>query len=47
MTASSIAAIDESLKILNIEDVVTKRIKLKDLLEKINTVKQKVIVKHP
>jgi CheY-like chemotaxis protein len=47
MTASSIADIDKSLKILNIEDVVTKPIKLKNLLEKINTVKQKVIVKHP
>jgi CheY-like chemotaxis protein len=47
MTASSIADIDKSiLKILNIEDIFTKPIKLKDLLEKINTVKQQIIVKH-
>ena len=46
MTASSIANIDKSiLKILNIEDIFTKPIKLKDLLEKINTVKQQIIVK--
>ena len=48
MTASSIADIDKSiLEILNIKDIFTKPIKLKDLLEKINTVKQKIIVKHP
>lgn len=47
ITASSIADIDKSiLKILNIEDIFTKPIKLKDLLEKINTVKQQIIVKH-
>ena len=46
--SSSMADIDKSiLKILNIEDIFTKPIKLKDLLEKINTVKQKIIVKHP
>jgi two-component system response regulator YesN len=35
------------LKFLNIEDIITKPIKLKELIEKINTVKQKVIVRHP
>ena|SRR5215204_969172 len=34
------------LKFLNIEDIITKPIKLKDLIEKINTVKQKAIIKH-
>ena len=34
------------LKFLNIEDIITKPIKLKDLIEKINTVKQKDIIKH-
>ena len=39
--------IDHSiLKFLNIEDIITKPIKLKDLIEKINIVKQKIIVKH-
>gem|GEM_PF-982560 len=34
------------LKFINIEDIITKPIKLKDLIEKINTVKQKAIIKH-
>jgi CheY-like chemotaxis protein len=47
MTASTIVYINNSiLKFLNIEDIITKLTKLKDLLEKVNTIKQKVIVKH-
>jgi CheY-like chemotaxis protein len=48
MTASSgIADIDHSiLNFLKIEDIITKPVKLKDLIEKINTIKQKVILKH-
>ena len=34
------------LRFLKIEDIITKPIKLKDLIEKINIVKQKIIVKH-
>ena len=34
------------LRFLNIEDIITKPIKLKDLIEKINIVKQKIIVKR-
>jgi CheY-like chemotaxis protein len=34
------------LNFLNIEDIISKPVKLKDLLEKINTIKQKVIVTH-
>jgi CheY-like chemotaxis protein len=48
MTASDITDIDNSvIKFLDIEDIITKPIKLKYLLEKINTVKQKITVKHP
>ena len=44
---SDIIDIDHSiLRFLNIEDIISKPIKLKDLIEKINTVKQKVIIKH-
>ena len=44
---SDIVDFDHSiLKFLNIEDIISKPIKLKDLIEKINTVKQKVIIKH-
>jgi CheY-like chemotaxis protein len=47
MTASTIVYINNSiLKFLNIEYIIIKPIKLKDLLEKVNTIKQKVIVKH-
>jgi CheY-like chemotaxis protein len=48
MTASSgIADTDHSiLNFLNIKDIIAKPVKLKDLIEKINTVKQKVILKH-
>lgn len=48
MSASSdISDTDHSiLNFLNIEDITTKPVKLKDLIEKINTVKQKVILKH-
>jgi CheY-like chemotaxis protein len=47
MTASSGIDIDHSiLNFLNIEDITIKPVKLKDLIEKINTVKQKVILKH-
>jgi CheY-like chemotaxis protein len=35
------------LKFLNLEDIIAKPVKLKDLLEKVNTIKQKVIVRHP
>jgi CheY-like chemotaxis protein len=39
--------IDSSiLKFLNIEDIIAKPIKLKELLEKVNTIKQKVVVKQ-
>ena len=34
------------LRFLNIEDIITKPIKLKGLIEKINIVKQKIIVKQ-
>jgi putative two-component system response regulator len=45
--SSNIIDIDYSLlKFLNIEDIITKPIKLKDLIEKINTIKQKVIVNY-
>ena len=48
MTAYNTIDIEPSiLKSLNIEDIINKPIKLKDLIEKINTVKQKIIVKHP
>ena len=47
MNSSDIIDIDYSiLKFLNIEDIITKPVKLKELIEKINTIKQKVIVKH-
>jgi CheY-like chemotaxis protein len=47
MTSSDIVDFDQSiLKFLDIEDIIIKPIKLKDLIEKINTIKQKVIVKH-
>jgi len=47
MTAYNTIDIEPSiLKSLNIEDIITKPIKLKELIEKINTVKQKIIVKH-
>jgi CheY-like chemotaxis protein len=48
MTASSgISDTDHSiLNFLNIKDIIAKPVKLKDLIEKINTVKQKVILKH-
>ncbi len=47
MTAYEVIDIDPSiLKFLNIEDIITKPIKLKDLIEKINTVKQKFTVKY-
>ena len=47
MTAYNTIGIDPSiLKSLNIEDIINKPIKLKDLIEKINAVKQKIIVKH-
>ena len=50
MTASSSSIredIDSSiLKFLNIEDVTAKPIKLKELLEKVNTIKQKMVVKQ-
>ena len=47
MTSSDIVDFDQSiLKFLDIEDILIKPIKLKDLIEKINTIKQKVIVKH-
>ena len=46
MSSSDITDIDHSfLKFLNIEDIITKPIKLKDF-RKNNTVKQKIIVKH-
>src|SRR5215211_1931152 len=45
--SSDIIDINNSiLKFLNIEDIITKPIKLKGLIEKINIIKQKVIVKH-
>ena len=47
MTASGIKDIDQyNIKFLNIEDIISKPIKLKGLLEKVNTIKQKVVVKH-
>jgi CheY-like chemotaxis protein len=49
MTASSSIreGIESSiLKFLNIEDIIAKPIKLKELLEKVNTIKQKVVVKQ-
>ena len=47
MTAYNTIGIEPSiLKSLNIEDIINKPIKLKDLIEKINAVKQKIIVKH-
>jgi CheY-like chemotaxis protein len=47
LMSSDIKHMDHSiLKFLNIEDIITKPVKLKDLIEKINTIKQKVIVKH-
>ena len=47
MTAYNTIDIEPSiLKSLNIEDIINKPIKLKDLIEKINAVKQKIIVKH-
>ena len=45
--SSDIKDMDHSiLRFLNIEDIISKPIKLRDLIEKINTVKQKVIIKH-
>jgi len=47
LNSSDMIDIDYSiLKFLNIQNIITKPIKLKDLIEKINTVKHKVIVKH-
>ena len=47
LMSTDIKDMDHSiLKFLNIEDIITKPVKLKDLIEKINTIKQKVIVKH-
>ena len=47
MTASSGIDIDHSiLNFLNLEDIIAKPVKPKDLLEKVNTIKQKVISKH-
>jgi len=47
LTGSDIIDIDHSiLRSLNIEETVKKPIELKDLIDKINTVKQKVIIKH-
>ena len=47
MTASSGIDIDHSiLNFLNLEDIIAKPVKLKDLIEKVNTIKQKVIAKH-
>ena len=50
MTASSSSIredIDSSiLKFLNIEDIIAKPTKLKELLEKVNTIKQKMVVKQ-
>ena len=44
MTASNMIDINISiLKFLNIESVIAKPIKLKDLLEKVNTIKQKIM----
>lgn len=46
-STTNIADIDQSiLKFLIIEDIITKPIQLKYLIEKINTIKQKVIVRH-
>ncbi|HYZ95760.1 MAG TPA: response regulator [Nitrososphaeraceae archaeon] len=46
MTAYNTIGIEPSiLKSLNIEDIISKPVKLKDLIAKINTVKQKIIVK--
>ena len=47
LNSSDMIDIDYSiLKFLNIQNIITKPIKLKDLIEKINTVKQKDIIKH-
>jgi CheY-like chemotaxis protein len=48
MTASSgIADVNHSiLKFLNIKDVIAKPVKLKDLIEKVNTIKPKVVIKQ-
>ena len=47
LMTSDIVNFDHSiLKFLNIEDIISKPIKLKDLIEKINTVKQKVMIKQ-
>ena len=47
LTAYDVIDIEPSiLKFLNIEDMITKPIKLKDLIEKINAVKQKIMVKY-
>lgn len=44
MTASDMIDINNSiLKLLNIESVIAKPIKLNDLLEKVNTIKQKIM----
>ena len=47
MTASSgIADVNHSiLTFLNIKDVIAKPVKLKDLIEKVNTIKPKVVIK--
>ena len=48
MTASSgIADVNHSiLTFLNIKDVIAKPVKLKDLIEKVNTIKPKVVIKQ-
>ena len=46
-STTNIADIDQSiLKFLVIEDIITKPIQLKYLIEKINTIKQEVIIRH-
>lgn len=46
-SSSMISNIDHSiLKFLNTENIITKPVKLKDLLEKINVIKYKVIAKQ-
>ena len=47
MTASGIESINPSiLNLLNLEDIITKPVKLKELLEKVNTINQKKIVRQ-
>ena len=48
MIDSGITDIDHSIvKFLNIEYIITKTIELKDLIEKINTIKQKKVIVKP